>query len=122
LRPGLELYVIPAALTVLVFAHLHREQLGASALTAVRLAASAAILAASTYGVFFQPSLAQFVAMLGLSLALVAGGAALRVRPFVYIGLAFLIVNAVGQLGLQVHTQGGIARAVILITVGIAVI
>jgi hypothetical protein len=39
----------------------------------------------------------------------------------VYIGLAFLIVNVIGQVGLQVHAQGGIARAVILITVGLAV-
>jgi hypothetical protein len=117
----LELYVIPAALTVLVFAHLHRDQLGGPALTTVRLAASAAILATSTYGVFVQPSLMQFVAMLGASLAVIAGGIALRVRPFVYIGLGFLIVNVVGQVGVQVHAQGGIARAVILITVGIAV-
>ena len=59
--------------------------------------------------------------MLFLSLAGVVAGVALRVRAFVYIGCAFLVINVLGQLGLQIHNQAGIVRAVILIAVGVTV-
>jgi hypothetical protein len=117
----IQLYVIPAALTVLIFAHLHRGDLHRQAVTGIRFAASAAILAVSTFEVFTTDSLLNFVVVLVLSLLLAFVGVALRVRPFVYIGSAFLVINVLGQLGLQVHSQGGIVRAVILIAVGFAV-
>jgi len=117
----LQLYVIPAALTVLIFTHLHRGDLNRQAVTGLRFAASAAILAVSTFEVFTADSLLHFVVVLVLSLSLAFAGVALRVRPFVYIGSAFLVINVLAQLGLQIHSRGGIVRAVILIAVGFAV-
>jgi hypothetical protein len=116
-----QVYVIPAALTVLVFAQLHRGDLNRQALTGIRFAASAVVLAVSTIEVFATDSLVCFVVVLFLSLLGVVSGVALRVRPFVYIGCAFLVLNVLGQLGLQIHNQGGIVRALILIVVGVTV-
>ena len=122
----LELYVIPAALTVLLFANLHRGELNRQALTGIRLAASASILAVSTFEAFSSQKLSEsvfhFTVVLLLSLLGTAAGVALRVRAFVYIGVAFLVINVLGQLGLQIHRQGGIVRAVILIAVGFVVL
>ncbi|TWU39269.1 hypothetical protein [Novipirellula artificiosorum] len=119
-----QLYVIPAAITVLIFAELHRRDLKPSVLSSIRLAASGAILAVSTSEVFLtqDPGLLQFVFVLGFSLLGIAAGIALRVKPFVSVGLAFLVINVVSQLGLQFHQEGGIIRAVILIGVGLVVL
>ncbi len=119
-----QLYVIPAAITVLIFAQLHRRELQPQVLSSIRLAASGAILAVSTFEVFFtdQPSLLQFVAVLFLSLAGITIGIAIRIKPFVAMGIAFLVLNVVGQLGLRFQNEGGIARAVILIGVGMFVL
>jgi hypothetical protein len=119
-----QLYVIPAAATVLIFVQLHRKDLKPQVLTALRLAASGCILAVSTSEVFFtkEPSIVQFVAVLMLSLAGITLGVSLRIKPFIYVGIAFLIVNVIGQLGLQFHREAGVMRAVILIGVGLAVL
>jgi hypothetical protein len=119
-----QLYVIPAAITVLVFVQLHRKDLKPRVLTALRLAASGCILAVSTSEVFFssEPSILQFLAVLMLSLAGITVGVSLRIKPFIHVGIAFLIVNVVGQLGLQIHREAGVMRAVILIGVGLAVL
>ena len=119
-----QLYVIPAAITVLIFAQLHRHELNAQVLTSIRLAAAGAILAASTLEVFLnkEATLLQFVAVLALSLAGITSGIALRIKPFVYVGLAFLMINVVGQLGIQFQREGGIVRAIILIGVGLLIL
>ncbi len=119
-----QLYVIPAAVTVLVFAHLHRNELNHHALSSIRFAASGAILATSTIEVLVmdEPTLLKFLAVLLLSLLGTAAGIALRVRPFVFIGLAFLVLNVIGQLGLQFQHESGIVRAVILIAVGVLIL
>jgi hypothetical protein len=119
-----QFYVIPAAVTVLIFAQLHRNDLKPSALNAIRSAAAGAILAVSTFEVFFakDTGLMQFVVLLILSLAGIATGISLRIRPFVSIGVAFLVINVLGQLGLQFHHEGGVIRAVILIGFGVIVL
>lgn len=119
-----QLYVIPAAVTVLIFVQLHRKDLQPQVLTALRLAASGCILAVSTSEVFFtkEPSIVQFVAVLMLSLAGITIGVSLRIKPFIYVGIAFLVVNVIGQLGLQFHREAGVMRAIILIGVGLAVL
>ena len=119
-----QLYVIPVAVTVLVFAQLHRNDLTHQALNSIRFAASGAILAVSTIEVFAvnEPNLLRFLAVLLLSLVGTAFGIALRVRPFVFVGLAFLVLNVIGQLGLHFHREGGIVRAVILIGVGVLIL
>ncbi len=119
-----QLYVIPAAITVLLLAQLHRHDLKPQALSGIRTAAAGAILAVSTFEVFMAngTGLLQFVAVLALSLAGIVAGIALRIRPFVTIGLAFLVINVLGQLGLQFQREGGVIRAVILIGVGVLVL
>ncbi len=119
-----QLYVIPAAITVLIFAQLHRHELNHQVLTSIRLVASGAILAVSTFEVFFaeESGLLQFVAILFLSLAGITAGIALRIKAFIYVGLAFLVINVVGQLGLQFHYESGIIKAIILIGVGLLIL
>lgn len=119
-----QLYVIPAAVTVLIFVQLHRNDLKPPVLTALRLAASGCILAVSTSEVFFtkEPSIVQFILVLMLSLAGITLGISLRIKPFIYVGLSFLVVNVVGQLGLQFHREAGVMRAIILIGVGLVVL
>ena len=119
-----QLYVIPAAVTVIIFTQLHRHDLKPEVLTSIRIAASVAILAVSTFEVFFskEASLLQFVSVLALSLVGIAVGISLRIKPFVYTGIAFLVLNVIGQLGLQFHQEGGLTRAAILIGVGILVL
>ncbi len=119
-----QLYVIPAAVTVLIFAQLHRNDLKPGALNGIRSAAAGAILAVSTCEVFIakDAGLMQFVVVLMLSLAGIATGISLRIRPFVSIGIGFLVINVLGQLGLQFHREGGVIRAVILIGFGVLVL
>ena len=118
-----QLYVIPAAVTVLIFAQLHRNDLKPRALNGIRSAAAGSILAVSTFEVFLMiAGLLQFVVVLVLSLAGITAGISLRIRPFVSIGIAFLVINVVGQLGLQFQHEGGVIRAVILIGFGVLVL
>ncbi|QDV46061.1 hypothetical protein Enr13x_59650 [Stieleria neptunia] len=119
-----QVYVIPAAVTVLIFAQLHRNDLEPRALSGIRSTAAGAILAVSTFEVFFQDDagLTQFIVVLMLSLIGIAAGISLRIRPFVSIGIAFLVINVLGQLGLQFHREGGVIRAVILIGFGVLVL
>jgi len=118
----LQLYVIPAALTVLIFAHLHKGDLTRQALAGIRTATSATILAVSTLEVLYTPNLLHFSVELSVTLLGIMIGVALRIRAFVYTGFAFLVIGVTSQLGLQIHGQAGIARAVILITVGMMVL
>ena len=118
----LQLYVIPAALTVLIFAHLHKGDLTRQALAGIRTATSATILAVSTLEVLYTPNLLHFSVELSVTLLGIMIGVALRIRAFVYTGFAFLVIGVTSQLGLQIQGQAGIARAVILITVGMMVL
>jgi len=61
-------------------------------------------------------------AVLLLSLAGIVAGIALRIKPFIYTGLAFLVMNVVLQVGMQFQHVGGIVRAIILIGTGIVVL
>lgn len=119
-----QLYVIPAAVTVLIFAQLHRQDLNPKVLSGIRMATSGAILAVSSYELLLarDPSLFNFLIALTLSLLGVGFGIALRVKPFVYVGLAFLILNVSGQIVMQFQREGGVTRAIILISVGLIVI
>ena len=60
--------------------------------------------------------------VLVISLVGTAAGIALRIKPFVYGGVAFLIINVLGQLGIQFQHQGGVTRAVILIGLGLMIL
>jgi hypothetical protein len=120
-----QLYVIPAAITVLVIAHLHRQELKPQVLSSIRLTASGCILAVSSFEALYSKessSIVLFSAVLLLSLAGIVAGIALRIKPFIYTGLAFLVMNVVLQVGMQFQHEGGIVRAIILIGTGIVVL
>ena len=117
-RYGLwQFYLIPGAVSVLALLHLHRRELRPSVLNGARLAALSVLYAGAGLDVFLQPELGVFVLALGLALAGVILGIALRIRAFLYAGVAFLILNVGGQL-LQFYPEQGMARALILIGLG----
>ncbi|MFM8333666.1 MAG: hypothetical protein ACKN9T_18460, partial [Candidatus Methylumidiphilus sp.] len=87
----LQIYVVPAAGSVLLMLHLHRHELRPDTLNACRLSATSLLYASATLDVFRRPGFGVFLLALGLSLASIMVGISLRVRAFVYSGLSFLV-------------------------------
>ena len=117
-RYGLwQFYLIPGAVSVLALLHLHRRELRPSVLNGGRLAALSVLYAGAGLDVFLRPELWVFVLALGLALVGVILGIALRIRAFLYAGVAFLVLNVSGQL-LRFYPEQGISRALILLGLG----
>jgi len=89
-------------------------------LNRARLAALSALYAGAGLDVFLQPELWVFVLALALALVGVLIGIALRIRAFLYAGVAFLILNISGQM-LQFYPEQGLGRALILLGLGAAI-
>ena len=90
-----QLWLIPPALCVLIAAHLNRNRLKPEQITAYRYSAATVIYVASTADVFLNgvaeaPWLPLLLA--GLSIAGIFAGIALRVRAFLFLGTAFLLL------------------------------
>ncbi|MCP5419401.1 MAG: hypothetical protein H6970_08630 [Gammaproteobacteria bacterium] len=114
-------YVLPAAVTVLALLHWHRHELRPAVLNGGRLAALSVLYASvAADGLRQQNGLGIFVLALGLNLLGVVVGIALRIRAFLYTGVAFLVLNVGGQL-LPYYPEQGLARALVLIAVGVVV-
>jgi len=116
----LQIYLVPAAGSVLLMLQLHRRELSPAVLNAGRLATTSLLYGCASLDVFLRPGLGVFVLALGLSLASVAVGISLRVRAFAYSGMVFLTLNIAGQLG-QLYPEGRLARAVVLMGLGSAI-
>jgi hypothetical protein len=116
---AVQMYVIPATLSVLVLLHLHREDVPSHILNSARLAAMSVLYACATYDVFQQDSLLVFATMVVLSLTGILVGIALRTRAFLYSGTAFLLLNVLGQLFLHIP-EHKLGRAIILLVLGAA--
>ena len=116
----LQVYVIPATLSVLLLLHLHRHELRKNVLNGARLTALSVLYSATTLDVFLQEELAIFVLAIGLSLAGIGLGIVARTRAFLYAGVAFLVVNVVGQLVL-LYPEQRLARALLLMGIGAAI-
>ncbi len=91
-----QLWLIPPALCVLAAAYLHRSQLTPGQLGAVRYATSILVYVSSTADIFISgvgqaPWLPLVLA--GLSILGILVGIWLRVRAFLFLGTAFLIVS-----------------------------
>jgi hypothetical protein len=118
LRSGLlQVYLIPASLSVLALLQVHRRELRPSVLNGARLAALSTLYAAATLDVFLSPELGVLLLALGLSLAGVGVGIALRTRAFLYAGVAFLVLNVLGQL-VRMYPEQRLARALVLMGLG----
>jgi hypothetical protein len=115
-----QVYLIPAALSVLLLLHLHRRELKARVLNGVRLVALCTLYAAATLDVFIQEQLMVFVLALVLSIAGIILGIGLRTRAFLYVGVTFLVLNVLGQL-LQFYPEQGLGRALLLMGLGSAI-
>lgn len=90
-----QLWLIPPALCVLVAAHLNRTRLTAEQISGIRYLAAIVIYASSTADVFLvgvgeAPWLPLVLA--GLSVLGIFAGILFRVRAFLYLGLAFLLI------------------------------
>ena len=117
-RYGLwQFYIVPAAVSVLALLHLHQRELRPGVLSGARLAALSALYAGAGLDVFLRPELWVFVLALALALSGVIFGIALRVRAFLYAGVAFLVLNVAGQL-IRFYPEQGFSRALILIGLG----
>ncbi len=116
----LQVYLIPASLSVLILLHLHRREIRQSVAHGTRLGAVTLLYAGATADVFLVPGLGVFALALLLSLAGAAFGIALRIRALLYAGVTFLVVNVLGQL-LRFYPDGRLAKAVMLMAVGAAI-
>lgn len=93
-----QVWLIPAALSVLAAAHFNREQLSREQLTAFRYAALITIYVSSTadifiHGVVTSPWLPLVLAV--LSVAGVLLGMLLQVRAYLFLGTAFLLLAVI---------------------------
>ncbi len=113
-------YIIPAALTVLLLLHLHRQELKPIVLNGARLTALSTFYAAATLDVFLQESLWVFALALALSFVGIVLGIVSRIRAFLYAGMAFLVINVLGQLFL-LYPEQRLGRALVLMVLGAAV-
>ncbi|CDH44654.1 hypothetical protein [Candidatus Contendibacter odensensis] len=112
--------IVPAAVSVLALLHLHRHELRPKVLNGARLAALSLLYAGAGLDVFLRPELGVFVLALGLAFIGIIFGIALRIRAFLYAGVAFLLLNVIGQL-LRFYPEQNLSRALILLGLGTAI-
>lgn len=113
----LQIYILPAALSVLLMLQLHWLELKPSVAHAVRLTALSAIYLSATLDVFLSPDFSLFLLALGLSLGGVLLGIALRIKAFLYAGTVFLVFNVIGQL-VQYYPEATLSKAIVLMLLG----
>jgi hypothetical protein len=91
-----QLWLSPAAFSVLVAAYLNRDRLSASQMKQIRYVTMAVIYVSSTAEIFVRgvaESPWQPMALMALSAAGVLAGMLLRVRAFLYLGSSFLLLS-----------------------------
>lgn len=116
----LQLYVIPAAASVLVLLQLHQRELKPSVLNGGRLAALSVLYVAGSVDMFAQPGLGVFALAVGLAIIGIGVGIMVRIRAFLYAGVAFLVLNVGAQL-LVFYPEQRLGRAVLLLVLGMVI-
>jgi hypothetical protein len=90
-----QLWLIPAALSVLIAAHLNRKSFSEAQMTSIRYLCLATIYVSSTADIFIN-GVAQSpwlpLALAGLSVAGVFAGMIFRIRAFLFLGSSFLLL------------------------------
>jgi len=114
---AMQLYTVPAALSVLVLLQLHRGELKASILNNVRLAALCVLYASSSVDIFLRPEFWIFALFLFLALSGVAAGIMFRIKVFLYSSVAFLVINVLAQL-LRFYPEEGLGKGILLMVCG----
>jgi len=117
----LQLYVMPAAISVLVLLQLHRNDLRNKELMASRLAAVTVLYTSATLDVYLQAGISIFILAMLLSFAGVLIGIALRVRAYLYAGTSFMLLNVVGQF-LRFYPEQMLAKAIFMMVAGASII
>ena len=116
----LQLYVIPAAVSVLIMLQLHQRELKPSVFNGARLAALSVLYVAAAVDLFVQPGLGLFVLAVGLAIAGIVIGISFRVRAFLYVGVAFLVLNVGAQL-VEFYQEQRLGRALVLLVLGVVI-
>jgi hypothetical protein len=91
-----QLWLIPVALSVLVAGHVNRDRLSKDQLTMIRYATLMTIYVSSTSEIFINgvsESPWLIMILLVLSVTGVLAGLALRIRAFLFLGTAFLLLS-----------------------------
>lgn len=117
----MQLWVSPAALSVLFMLHVHRDELQPRVLSNARLAATCVLYASATGDVFLQDNFALFAVIVLLSVVGILLGVALRTKAFLYGGTSFLAFNILGQLVSHVP-EHALGRAILLFVVGVGIL
>ena len=105
-----QFWILPPSLAALLFVEFNRTRLAASVVVAARYLAVLMAYLSSTAEVFlkaFEGQLWQPMLLLVLALAGIAAGIALRVRAFLYCGLAFTMI---ALLAMVWHAQQAIGQ------------
>lgn len=107
-----QLWLIPPAMSVLAAAHINRDRLKEAQLTAIRYLCVMVIYVSSTADIFLtsaggrEPNLLMPIALAALSVVGVLSGIALKVRAFLYLGSAFLLLSMVTMVWQSAHQIG----------------
>jgi hypothetical protein len=105
-----QFWILPPSLAALLFIESNRKRLAANVVVATRYLAIMMIYLSSTAEVFlkaFEGQLWQPILLLALALAGVAAGIVMRIRAFLYCGLAFTMI---ALLGMVWHAQQAIGQ------------
>ncbi len=92
------IFVTPVGITLIGIAHLNRNKMDKKAVRLIRSFASAIIYAASTLELYTFETWVSPVVLAGLCVLGILAGIALRIRPFLYLGTAFLLVDILVQI------------------------
>jgi len=104
---NLMLYLVPALASILVLTHLFKDQLSEHQAKQLRLYCSLALLSLSALynigdfnGSIWYPVTAAAISLLGVIV-----GISLQIRIYLYLGVTFFFINAVGAIGNVIVTQ-----------------
>ena len=93
-----QVFIAPIGITLIGIAHLNRSQMDKKALRLLRPFASAIIYASSTAELYTFGGWASPIILAGLCVLGILAGIALRIRPFLYLGTGFLLVDIFVQI------------------------
>ena len=99
-----QLFIIPISLTLIGLAHLNRHQFSQRAVRSLRSFAAVIIYASSTTELYTAKGWAPII-LAALCLLGILSGMALRIRPFLYLGTAFLLLDILVQIYRQGQTN-----------------
>jgi hypothetical protein len=94
-------WLLPPAVCVLIATHLHRDRLGETLASQIRYGATLAIYVTSTADMLLQDigsTISGPIILVSLALIGVVIGVALKVRPFLYLGVLFVFVGVASMV------------------------